>query len=82
MNNGIFEVINLILNENFFLQPSEVVFRSFSQSLNMVSNKYYSARGKKIDIILRDLKNNQSLKKTLGGCIIEKFNQTVIISKE
>ena len=72
----------LILNENFFLQPSEVVFRSFSQSLNMVSNKYYSARGKKIDIILRDLKNNQSLKKTLGGCIIEKFNQTVIISKE
>ena len=72
----------LILNENFFMQPSEVVFRSFSQSLKIVSNKYYPARGKKIDIIIRDIKNNQSLKKTLGGCIIEKFNQTVIISKE
>ena len=72
----------LILNENFFMQPSEVVFRSFSQSLKIVSNKYYPARGKKIDIIIRDIKNNQSLKKTLGGCIIEKFNQTVIISEE
>ena len=72
----------LILNENFFMQPSEVVFRSFSQSLKIVSNKYYPARGKKIDIIIRDIKKNQSLKKTLGGCIIEKFNQTVIISKE
>ena len=72
----------LILNENFFMQPSEVVFRSFSQSLKIVSNKYYPARGKKIDIIIRDIKNNQSFKKTLGGCIIEKFNQTVIISKE
>ena len=72
----------LILNENFFMQPSEVVFRSFSQSLKIVSKKYYPARGKKIDIIIRDIKNNQSLKKTLGGCIIEKFNQTVIISEE
>ena len=72
----------LILNENFFMQPSEVVFRGFSQSLKIVSNKYYPARGKKIDIIIRDIKKNQSLKKTLGGCIIEKFNQTVIISKE
>ena len=72
----------LILNENFFMQPSEVVFRSFSQSLKIVSNKYYPARGKKIDIIIRDIKNNQSFKKTLGGCIIEKFNQTVIISEE
>ena len=72
----------LILNENFFMQPSEVVFRSFSQSLKIVSNKYYPARGKKIDIIIRDIKKNQSLKKTLGGCIIEKCNQTVIISKE
>ena len=38
----------LILNEKFFMQPSEVVFRSFSQSLKIVSNKYYSVRGKKL----------------------------------
>ena len=48
----------LILNENFFMQPSEVVFRSFSQSLKIVSNKYYPARGKKIDIIIRDIKKD------------------------
>ena len=72
----------LILNKKFFRQPNEVVFRSFSQSLQVVSKKYYSVRGKKIDNILRDINNNRSLKKTLGGCIVEKFNETVIISKE
>ena len=72
----------LILNELFFKQPYEVLFRAFSDSIKLIGKKYYSSRGKKLDKILKDLKNNQNLKATLGGCIIEKVKHSVIISKE
>ena len=73
---------NLILSKEFFLQPYEVVFRSLSDSISLVGNKKYSARGKKLDRIVSNFKNNQLSKVTLGGCIIEKVNQTVILRKE
>ena len=72
----------LILNKNFFSQPYEVVFRSLSDSFQLVGNKYYAARGKKIDNILSKIKKNTLKKETLAGCVIKKVNQTVIISKE
>ena len=72
----------LILNDKFFKQPYEIVFRSLSDSLNLVSKKYYSVRGKKIDKIIKDIQKSSFSKSTLGNCLIEKVNQTVIISKE
>ena len=72
----------LILNKEFFKQPKEVVFRSFSDSVKSIGKKYYSARGKKLDKIINDIESNSLSKATLGGCIIKKVNQTVIISKE
>ena len=72
----------LILNKIFFNQPYEVIFRAFSESIKLIGKKYYSARGKKLDKIIKDIENNQSFRATLGGCIIEKVNETVIISKE
>jgi len=72
----------LILNKEFFKQPREVVFRSFSDSVKSIGKKYYSARGKKLDKIINDIESNSLLKATLGGCIIKKVSQTVIISKE
>ena len=72
----------LILNENFFSQPYEIVFRSLSDSFQLVGNKYYAARGKKIDNILSKIKKNTLKKETLAGCVIKKVNHTVIISKE
>ena len=30
----------------------------------------------------KEIENNHSFRATLGGCIIEKVNETVIISKE
>ena len=72
----------LILSKEFFEQSYEVIFRSFSESIHLIGNKHYPARGKKIEKIINDLKNNRIFKATLGGCIIEKVNQTVIISKE
>ena len=72
----------LILNKIFFQQPYEIAFRALSESIRLVGKKFYPVRGKKIDRILLDIDNNKFLKATLGGCIIEKVNQTVIISKE
>ena len=72
----------LIIDCNFFKQPHEIVFRSFSESLKSIGMKYYAARGKKIDKLIDDIKRDKLSKATLGGCIIEKINQTVIISKE
>ena len=72
----------LILNEKFFHKPYEVIFRSFSDSIRLIGKKYYPVRGKKLDTIINKIENNHSFKATLGGCIIQKVNQTVIISKE
>ncbi len=72
----------LILNEAFFNHPYEVLFRSLSDSIKIVGNKYNAVRGKKIDYILDKIRQNSLKKETLGNCIIKKVRQTVIISKE
>ena len=72
----------LILNKDFFLQPYEIVFRCLSNSIKMIGGKYYSVRGKKTENLINKLQNNQVFRVTLGGCIVEKVNQTVIIYEE
>ena len=72
----------LVLNSKFFQQPYEIIFRSLSESIRLIGKRYYSVRGRKLDKIIKQYEKNQLLRVTLGGCIIEKVNQTVIISKE
>ena len=72
----------LVINEAFFQQPHEIIFRSLSELIKMVGKKYYEVRGKKLDKVILRIKSNNFLKVTLGGCIIEKVNQTVILTKE
>ena len=72
----------LILNKHFFKHPYEVIFRSFSDSIKLIGGKYNAVRGKKIDYILQKIQDNSFNKATLGGCVIKKLNQTVILSKE
>ena len=72
----------LILNKNFFNHPYEVVFRSISDSIHLIGNKHNSVRGKKIAYILEKIRQKDLRKETLGGCVIKKVNQTVIITKE
>jgi tRNA(Ile)-lysidine synthase len=74
--------VELILNDNFFKHPYEIVFRSLSDSLQLIGNKYYFARGKKIDYILKKIQKKTLRKETLAGCVIKKVNHTVIITKE
>ena len=59
-----------------------MIFRSLLESLKLIGKKYYPVRGKKLDRIIKAVVNNQLNKTTLGGCVIEKVNQTVIIYKE
>ena len=84
LNNTFFSNKNnpLLLNKIFFHQPHEIIFRAFSDSIKFIGKRYYSVRGKKLDRIIDNIKNDKFFKVTLGGCIIKKVNQTVIISKE
>ena len=73
----------VILNEDFFKQPQEIIFRSFSELIQKVGKKNTYARGSKVDSIINYLKfNNDNKKKTLSGCIIQRLEKSVIISKE
>ena len=72
----------LILSKDFFKQSGEVIFRSLSDSIRLIGNKHYSPRGRKLTKITQDIENNKLFKATLGGCLIEKVNETIIITKE
>ena len=73
---------HLLLNENFFNQPYEIVFRSLRESIKKIGKMHNLARGKKVSFILKKYQENKLHKETLGGCIIKKVSQTVIIQKE
>ena len=72
----------LVINNDFFQQPYEIIFRSLSEAIKLIGRNYYSVRGKKLDKIIHEILNNKIIRTTLGGCVIEKVNQTIIISKE
>ena len=71
-----------ILDNKFFKQPHEIIFRAFSDIIRIIGKKYYPVRGKKLDRLIKEIKNKTSYKSTLGGCLIEKVSQTVTISRE
>ncbi len=72
----------LILNKNFFKQPDEIIFRSISKLLKKVGQKYYPPRGKSTLHLMRQMSEKNFKKTTLSGCMIEKYNNSVIICKE
>ena len=74
---------SIILNKNFFYQPDEIVFRSFSQLIHKVGNKKNYPRGNKVINLLSNFKSNKNYKKmTLSGCAFEKINNSMVISRE
>ena len=73
----------IIINEKFFQQPEEIVFRSFSELINNFGNKKNYTRGKKVLSLINNLIFSKKFKKkTLSGCIIEKVNKSIILSRE
>ena len=72
----------IFLNKEFFNQSDEVKFRSLSKCIKDLGANYYFARGNKILRIIDLVNASKNFKTSLGGCIIKKTNNTVIINKE
>ena len=66
----------------FTEEAEEIVFKSFSDILSLVSGNYYPPRSKKIINLINRIKKTQYLKSTLGGCVIEKKDNFLTIIKE
>ena len=71
-----------ILNNNFFDQSHEVIFRSLTKIIQNLGNKYYPVRGKSINELINRISVKSFSKVTLGGCFIERVNETILISQE
>ena len=73
----------IIINENFLNQPDEIVFRSLTELVHKLGNKNKITRGSKITNLIKFIKFSKNFKKkTLSGCIFEKSNKSIIISRE
>ena len=73
----------IILKDDFLQQPDEIAFRSFSEVIQKVGKKNTLTRGSKVENLLKYLRSdNNYKKKTLSGCIIQKIENSVIISPE
>jgi tRNA(Ile)-lysidine synthase len=73
---------SIILNQYFFSQSHEVIFRSLTKIIQTVGKKYYPVRGKNVDELIKKIRSNSLSKVTLGNCYVKILNQSVIISKE
>ena len=72
----------IIINSDFFKQPDEIVFRSLSNLISKINKSYYYARGKTLIKKIDEIRNNLFKKTTVGGCIIERVNNSTLIYPE
>ena len=72
-----------LLNMKIFSEEAEeIIFKSFSDILSLVSGTYYPPRSNKILNLIGRIKKNKFNKCTLGGCVIEKRNGFIAVLKE
>ena len=72
-----------LINKKIFSEEAgEIVFKSFSDILSLVSGTYYPPRSKKIINLIERLKKDKFVKSTLGGCILEEKNNFILVSRE
>ena len=71
-----------ILGQNFFDQSHEIIFRSLTRILQILGKKHYPVRGKSVNELIREINAKSFSKVTLGGCYIDRVNETILISKE
>ena len=71
-----------ILSHNFFDQAHEIIFRSLTKIIQKIGKKYYPVRGKSINELIVRINKKSFTKVTLGGCFIERANETILITQE
>ena len=72
----------LINTQIFSEEAEEIIFKSFSDILSLISGTYYPPRSKKIINLINRVRKDQFNKSTLGGCVIEKKDSFILISAE
>ena len=78
-----FFVSFFLINKKIFLEEAgEIIFKSFSDILSLVSGTYYPPRSKKVINLINRVKKSKFTKSTLGGCIVEEKDNFILISKE
>ena len=71
-----------IIKQNFFDQSNEVIFRSLTKIIQKLGKKYYPVRGKSLTELIKGINARSFSRVTLGGCFIDRVNETILISKE
>ena len=72
-----------LINKRIFSEEAkEIIFKSFSDILSLVSGTYYPPRSSKIINLINSIKKTKFSKSTLGGCVIEKKDSYISVSKE
>ena len=72
-----------LINKQIFIdEAKEIIFKSFSDILSLISGTYYPPRSKKVVNLIDRVKKVSFNKSTLGGCVIEKKDNNIEISKE
>jgi len=66
----------------FNFESEEVIFRTIGDIITKVSNNYYPPRGKNLQSLITKIQSKNFKKSTLGGCIIEKSHNILILRKE
>jgi len=72
----------IISLKNFSLESNEIQLKILSNCIKGVSKSYYPPRAKKIITLLNRAKSDKKLKSTLGGCVIQKIHNNLLIYKE
>ena len=70
------------MNYNFFDQSHEIIFRSLTKIIQRLGKKNYPVRGKSLNELIKEINAKSFSKVTLGGCFIDRINETILISKE
>ena len=68
--------------EKFRQEPQEIKFKIVNKIIKKTTNSYYPPRSKKVLNLIDGFQRNRIKKLTLGGCIFERKNRFLFVSKE
>ena len=72
----------LISSKLFTEEADEIIFKSISDVLSLISGSYYPPRSKKIVSLIKRFKSKNFKKCTFGGCILEKKDGFISVTRE
>ena len=71
-----------LISRKLLEEGQEIIFRIVGDLISKVGENYYSPRGKNIINLIEKMKSTQFKRVTLGGCILEKVNDSFLVKKE